>query len=84
VGSGHSLGADGAFRREGRVELAADVGMKADAMRPQDADDVRLLAGAMGSTTAEEVAAVHDRLLPEQPLSAGKLRRIREALATPQ
>lgn len=65
-----------------RASLPHLLAMKADAMRPQDAEDLRLLAAALGVTTAEEVAAVHDRLLPEEALPPGKLRRIREALAT--
>ena len=72
---------DSAHLTVSRASLPHLLAMKADAMRPQDAEDVRLLAAAMGLTTAAEVATVHDRLLPEEPLTARKLARIAEALA---
>ena len=67
-----------------RASLPHLLAMKVDAGRPQDAEDIRLLAHAMGLSTVEQVVAVHDHLLPEEPLTERKKSRIREALAAPR
>lgn len=75
---------DSAHLTVSRASLPYLLAMKADAARPQDADDIRLLAAEMGLVTVDEVAAVHDRLLPEEPLTERKRRRVAEALAAPR
>lgn len=74
---------DSAHLTVSRASLPYLLAMKADAARPQDADDIRLLAAEMGLSSVEEVAAVHDRLLPEEPLTERKRRRVAEALLAP-
>ena len=55
--------------------------MKAAAARRQrDLEDIRLLAAAVGITTVEGVVAVHDQVLPDDPLDQERLARIQEAL----
>lgn len=67
-----------------RIELASPqhlLAMKTDAGRPQDADDIRTLAAHLRLATVAQVVAVHDEVLPDEPLGPRKIRRIAEALA---
>ncbi len=52
----------------------------AAARRHRDLEDIALLAGAVGITTVEGVVAVHDQVLPDDPLDGERIARIQEAL----